>query len=133
MLLFSEPLSSFSALVRGSVDRTRLLVQDVPDSVEIIAQVARGESFAPPDPEGRKTVVVAVGPNGESDYRVQYEAGRLLSAICILEEGAKRVWNVDDGETVKKVFELMKQSKFDVLKMEAAEGQQRLSSYGFSC
>jgi len=103
-----------NGIVRGNPRRIHML-GDVPNALSVITQIAKGIAFPVPggDPE-KRSVVVVVGPNGEKDLRVQYEAGRLLAVLCEDDEWAKQLSTMD----VLPCLQLLVDSPFDVLRKE---------------
>lgn len=97
------------SLIRGSPRRARMLVS-IPNVLQTIMTVAHGKSFA-----GDDSIVSAVGPSGEKDFRVQYEAGRLAAELCSIPEVIQSLWDLGIEESLK----LLLSSKFDILKNEA--------------
>lgn len=97
------------SLVRGSPRRAQMLVS-VPNALQTIMTVAHGKSFA-----GDDSIVSAVGPSGEKDFRVQYEAGRLAAELCSIPEVVKPLWDLGIKDSLK----LLLDSKFDILRTEA--------------
>ena len=115
-----------NGIVRGNPRRIRML-GEVPNALSVIAQIAKGIAFPIPggDPE-KRSVVVVVGPNGEKDLRVQYEAARLLAVLCDDDGLAKELAAMD----VIPSLQLLVDSKFDVLRDEGRTAIAKLQSLG---
>ena len=101
------------------------MLGEVPNALSVIVQIAKGIAFPIPggDPE-KRSVVVVVGPNGEKDLRVQYEAARLLAVLCDDAEWAKQLATMD----VIPSLQLLVDSKFDVLRNEGRAAIEKLQS-----
>lgn len=119
-----------SALVRGSPRRARLLAA-VPRALAVATQIARGVAFAPPgaDPAAPAPVVVVLGPHGEKDLRVQYEAARLLAALCTAEPACARALA---AAGVAQDLHLLLNAPYDVLRQEGREALNALEALGLS-
>ena len=118
-----------STLVRGSARRARLLAA-VPGALAVVTQIARGIAFAPPgsDPAQPAPVVVVVGPHGEKDLRVQYEAARLLAALCAEPACARAL----AATGVARDLRLLVDAPYDVLRAEGRAALEQLDALGIS-
>ena len=118
-----------STLVRGSAARARRLAA-VPGALAVVTQIARGVAFAPPgsDPAQPAPVVVCVGPHGEKDLRVQYEAARLLAALCAEPACARALAATGVAQDLR----LLVDAPYDVLRAEGRAALDALDALGLS-
>jgi len=115
-----------NGIVRGNPRRIRMLGQ-VPDALSVITKVAKGISFPIPGGDPNKpSMVVVVGPNGEKDLRVQYEASRLLCVLCEDDELAKELASMD----IVPCMQLLIDSPFEILRNEGRAGMSILQRFG---
>jgi len=123
-----EGVVLLNGIVRGNPRRIRML-GEVPNALSVISQISKGIAFPAPgsDPE-KRSVVVVVGPNGEKDLRVQYEASRLLAVLCEDDELAKTLAGMD----IMPSMQLLIDSPFDVLRSEGRAAMTILERFGAS-
>jgi len=115
-----------NGIVRGNPRRIRML-GEVPNALHVISQIAKGISFPIPGGDPKKpSMVVVVGPNGEKDLRVQYEASRLLAVLCEDDELAKTLATMD----IVPCMQLLIDSQFEVLRNEGRAALAILQRFG---
>ena len=105
------------SIVHGSIYRQKQFCE-IPGSLEYVVRIALGK------PANENEMVVSVNQAGEKDYRVQYEASRLVATLCMIDEQAPRL--VELG--AKDALALLKSSQFKVLQDEADKASQFLVS-----
>eukprot|EP00727_Mastigamoeba_balamuthi_P005355 m51a1_g14818 hypothetical protein (704) ;mRNA; r:630202-632445 len=119
-----------SLLTRGSAERGRRVV-DHPHALETVCAVSRGRIPAVcAVPEGEPTQFAAMGPDGQRDLRVQYEAGRVVAELCA-QQGADAARQMAQLGALE-ALALLLGSRFEVLQREARAAVQAMESHGIS-